>query len=175
MSLFKVSCPQCQQSIEVEPQFYGVQSPCPTCQTLLVIPHPEAPTNAASSPDMATSERQLPSSVKFLAWYYIIGAIPFILFSLFCFTIPPEKLTNHPEYIDRDRGFIIFLKVLMFGGFLVYAMVHVASGVGMLRFKKWGYITACILTGLGVMHLNPFTIPGAIICLRKNVREFFSV
>jgi len=111
---------------------------------------------------------KLPSSLVFLAIYYIIGAIPFILFSLYVFTIPEEELTNHPENIDRSRTFLTIIKFLMGGGLLIYSFAHLISGIAMLKAKKWALWTSRILSILGAIHLNPFAIPGLIISFNKK-------
>jgi hypothetical protein len=116
-----------------------------------------------------------PGSVSFLVWYYMIGAIPVMLFSLFGFTIPVEELTNHPEYIERDRGFLTAIKVLMFGGLLLYSGLHLLAGFKLLGGKKSGYIIAKILSILGIFHLNPFAVPGLIVLSKKDVQQHFGI
>lgn len=116
----------------------------------------------------------LPGSVRFLGWYYAIGAVPFIALALFGFTIPAEEMTNHPEHLDRDRGFIVGMKVLMFGGLLLYALAHGIGALGLLRGRRWGCRIAWVLSILGILHLNLLAIPGLIICARQNVRDFFA-
>ncbi len=174
MNVIKIECPQCQQRLSVGPEDFGLQAPCPVCKTMLAIPHPEASAPVDSPAVTGDHSSGLPGSVKFLGWYYAVAAVPFILFALFGFTIPAEDLTNHPEHLERDRGFLTGVKILIFGGMLLYASAHAAGAVGLLRGRRWGYRFAWVLSILGILHLNPFAIPGLVICLRKNVREFFA-
>jgi len=115
----------------------------------------------------------IPMAARILAYYFIIGSLPAILFALFGFTIPAEEISNQPAYIERDRVFITLMKILMFGALLLYSLAHLFGGVGLIRGKKWGYNVAWILS-LSIFHLNPFSIPGLIVCLRKDVQEFYN-
>jgi hypothetical protein len=174
MADIKIACPQCQQRLSVGPEYFGLHVPCPVCQTILLIPHPELLDTVPTSTVASTHSKEFPRSVKFLAYYYAVLAIPFIAFSLFGFTIPAEELTNHPEYLDRDRGFITGMKMLMFGGLLLYSLAHLVSAIQLLRGKSRGYRIACVLSNLGMFHFNPFAIPGLMICKRQNVQDFFA-
>lgn len=173
MNKIKFSCPNCSQHISAGLEVCGTEIACPSCQTRFVVPEASQAQNAGNDVPSVQPTGKVPGSATGLAWYFIVGALPFILFALMGFSIPPEELTNHPQHIDRDRGFLNFLKVVMFGGLLVYSVVHLVGGIGLLRSKKWGYKTAKILSILGIFHLNPFAVPGLIICSKKNVREFY--
>ena len=116
-----------------------------------------------------------PTGVKVLGWYYLIGAIPFILLSFLFFTIPIEELTNHPQYIERDRAFLNAVRYLIFGGLLLYSTCYLIGAVGLLKGKRWGYFFALILSVIGAIHLNPFVIPGLIVCLGKKARAYFNI
>ena len=137
---------------------------------------PDAPLNQVVAPgnDQVANAADLPGGAKFLAWYYIIGSVPFVLFALFGFTIPVEELTNHPQNIERDRAFLSILKVLMFGAVLIYSMVHIFAAIGLLKLKRWGFMTAKILSVLGIFHLNLFAVPGLVICFRKDVAQSYA-
>ncbi|BCX47481.1 hypothetical protein HAHE_13890 [Haloferula helveola] len=172
MSEIKFACPNCDQHVSAGPEWFGREVACPNCQFMLTVPGEPQVSDEEATPQPVAARP--PGGVRFLAWYYLIGAAPFILFALFGFTIPPEEFTNHPEYIDRDRGMIQALKVLMFGGMLLYAVAHAIAGTGLLRGKGWAYIFAWVLTGLGLLHLNLFAVAGLIVCLRSDTRAYFA-
>lgn len=172
MSEIKFACPTCTQHLTAGPDLFGQDIACPNCQATLVVPG-EGNLVSGEAASLEGAQREtLPKSVRFLALYYIVGAVPVMLFALFCFTIPPEELTNHPEQIERDRAFLQILKVVMFGGLFLYALIHEVAGFGLLRGKRWSYWMAMILSILGALHLNPFAVPGLVICLRQNVRAY---
>jgi hypothetical protein len=126
---------------------------------MLAIPNPEASAPVHVPVVAGAHSNGLPNSVRFLGFFYSVAAVPCIGFALFGFTIPPEELTNHPHYLERDRGFIEGMKILMFGGMLLYSSAHGVAAVGLFLGKRWGYLTAWVLTILGLLHFNPFAIP----------------
>lgn len=174
MSEIKFACPTCTQHLTAGPDLFGAEIACPNCQVPFVVPGGDTQVADAPAHGAVMPQGELPKSARFLAWYYLVGAAPFILFALFGLTIPPEDLTNHPQSIERDRAFIQAMKVLIFGALLVYALAHALAGFGVLKSKRWGYIAALVLSLLGAIHLNPFAVPGLVICFRSNVREYFS-
>ena len=65
------------------------------------------------------------------------------------------------------------IKILMAGGMLLYSLAHLLAGIGLLQGKRWAHRTAIILSILGLLHLNPFALPGLIICYRANVKAAY--
>ena len=175
MSQIKFSCPNCTQNISAGFEACETEIVCPTCQTRFLgpdLPQQQVSNSNFSSPEIAGP---VPTSAKWLAWYYILGSLPFVLFSLFGFSIPEEELTNQPDYIERDRNFLLGLKILMFGAILVYSILHLLAGIGLLRLKKRAFKTARILSILGIFHLNPLALPGLIVCSKKDVARLYGV
>ena len=117
----------------------------------------------------------IPTKVKYVDCYFIVGAFPFILFALFCFFIPVEELTNHPQELERDRAFLEFIRNLMSTGLLVYSLFHLIGGVLLLKGSKIGFIMIFALSLMGAISMNPLIVPGLAICLDKQVRGVFNV
>ena len=171
----KIKCPHCEWRGEVEAEYIGIEVECPECNGDFLakkLGGRKKRRQVRNSSSTAMKEGPIPGSARFLALYLIIGSLPCILFAMFCFTIPVEELTSQPLYIERDRGFITLMKILMFGSLLLYSLVHLAGGIGLIRGKSWGYKIALWLS-VGILHLNPFAVPNLIICLRENVRQYY--
>src|SRR5262245_29752947 len=57
MSDIKFACPQCQQHIQCEPGYAGMEIACPTCSTRIVVPGTPAP---APAPALAMAQAPSP-------------------------------------------------------------------------------------------------------------------
>src|SRR5206468_7283890 len=58
MSDIKFACPQCQQHIQCEPGYAGMEINCPTCLTRIIVPGTPAPVPA---PALAMAQAQAPA------------------------------------------------------------------------------------------------------------------
>lgn len=126
---------------------------------------------AIRNSELLPEDQSVPPSIKGLANYFIIVAIPCILFAIAAFFIPIAGADTYTR--ESDYAFMLGLKIFMASFFLIYSVLHLIAGIYLKKGSRKAYIMTMILSFLGLSNLNPLFIPAVIICLKKKNREYF--
>lgn len=112
-------------------------------------------------------------------WEFIAAFLAFLLLAgmlFFSFFVAVNRTSAGPGFNQPPATFFLGLSILFIIFLILYIVISIAGGIGLLRGREWARITSIVQAAMSLLGFPVFTVIGvlAIIYLtRPEVRSYF--